>query len=527
VPKQKQDPTKDPSTTSGAFNTMSPVWDKINTILAGTGAMRASNTTYLPKHEKEKDSAYGRRLEISTLLNMTQLTLDSWVGRPFSDPVQISEDMPDDFKPIFDNVDLQGDGIGVFSRNWFKEGLAKAFAHVLVDFPLTGPRTNRSLADDRQENLRPYWSFIAPENLFFASSTIHQGQEVLTHIRIRENEIVRIGFAESLIQRIRVFDRFLPGELMPDMVDLEGNLLPEVFDEGGALRPPFMEGGVFVSTWVRVEKKGGDEEWIMESPPFRIDIEEIPLVTFYADRQGLMMGKPPSEDLVDLNIRHWQTSSDQNNILVATRFPILAVSGVTEDEADSVIGPNRTLSTPSDQGKWYYVEHSGKAIAAGRQDMLDLEEQMAHYGADFLRKRPGSATATAKALDSAEATSPLQDATIRFNDALANAVRLTAMWMNMDPEAVGTVSVQTDFGPEEILQGDLQELGNARRARDLSRQNYLEELKRRGALDDEFDPDENEKQLEEERTASMSEFGLVGGQEINPEDEDDESELDQ
>jgi len=485
------DKSKDPSTTSAAYDLMAPAWGKVDTLLGGTESMRAAGEALLPKHENEKPNAYTDRLNVTTLLNISQLTLDSWVGRPFSDPILPSDDVAPQLEELFDDIDMQGNALGVFARNWFMQGLSKAFGHVLIEHPQPFARTDeegneipRTLADDRADGLRPFWSFIAPENLIFASAEIIVGREVLTHVRIREQEVVRVGFTEAVVDRIRVFDRELFDTITP-----EGVIIPA---------------GVFFSIWTfmrdPVTKK---EEWVLTDPPQRMDIDEIPIVTFYADRTGIMMGKSPIEDLVDLNVRHWQSTSDQISILTVGRFPMLAQSGGQEDDSVFEVGPKRSLFTPDPRGRFYYVEPTGKAIEAGRKDILDLEEQMGNYGADFLKKRPGDTTATAKALDSAEATSPLQDATIRFNDAINTALFITKKWLSRpDGDLPGTVSVSTEFGPEELINSDSELLKFSRTNRDISKIQFIEELKRRATLRDEFDQDQNDKELEEE-TAAM------------------------
>jgi hypothetical protein len=459
---EEKDPT-DPSTTSLAYDFMTPKWAKIQTLLDGTEAMRAAGLDYLYQHEEETDTAYRERLARTVLYNQTEITLDSMVGRPFSDPVK-KIDMPPQVEEWLEDVDMQGNNLDVFCRNWFRAGLAKAFSHVLVEFPRPREPEDgrpRTLEDDRRENLHPYWVEVLPENLIYAHAEVVDGREVLTHVRIQENVIEQVGFTERVVQRIRVFE--------PGMVS--------VYE-------------------LRKSRKRKDEWFIVER--YAIDLPFVPLVTFYADRQGLMLGKPPMEDLADLNISHWQSQSDQTNVLTVARFPMLAASGISDTNALTV-GPNITLSTTDAQGKFYYVEHKGQAIAAGRQDLLDHEERMAEYGAQFLRRRPGSLTATARALDSAEATSPLQDMVTRFEDAVNTALAYTAAWARL--ESAGAVQISGDFGPETVDGADLQALQAARKNKDISRAKYLKELHRRGTLDDEFDFEENESELEEEASA--------------------------
>jgi hypothetical protein len=171
---------------------------------------------------------------------------------------------------------------------------------------------------------------------------------------------------------------------------------------------------------------------------------------------------------------------------------------LSDDEL--TVGPNAWLHCPDPAGRFYYVEHTGKAIAAGRRP-LDLEETMAEYGATFLKKRPGGASATARALDTAEVTSPLQDMAIRFQAALQQAMKYMGKWAKIDD--VGTFSINLDFGFDEGDTSIMSELRGARENGDLSRPRYLKELHRLGGLGEDFDPEQNDAELEKEKAQGM------------------------
>jgi len=446
-----------PATTSNAYDAMIPTWAMISTLLGGTESMRLAGEVYLPRHEEESTKNYDRRIQQATLFNMLELTLDALVGKPFSDLIKFKEGSPEEIVDLAEDIDLQSNNLTTFGRQWFREGLAKGFAHVFIDMPtMTEEESeNRTRADDNKENRRPFWQLVTPENLIFASSEVIEGVEVLTHIRIQEFETIRVGFAEIVKERIRVVERVEDGQIV-------------------------------WALWEKQEKKNPNDkdDWrVIDSG--NMDIDVIPLVTFYANRKGLMISKPPLEDLAHLNIRYWQSNSDQINVLTVARFPMLAVSGATDATGDSMaIGPKQLMGTKDPNGKFYYVEHTGKAISSGRDDLTDLEDRMSSYGAEFLRRRPGNQTATARALDSAESTSPLQDHTIRFTDSVNTALNITAKWMDL--ESGGEVEIALDFGPEEVADIDLRTLNEARRNRDLSRDAYLKELQRRGVLPDDF-----------------------------------------
>jgi hypothetical protein len=467
----KKDP-KSPATTSAAYDRMSPRWALMNTLLAGTEAMRAAGEAFCPKHTQETDQNYQNRLQSATLLNMVEQTLDTLSGKPFCEPIKINDDVP---KAITDkilyDVDLQGNNLDVFARQWFREGMAKAFCHVLVDMPkpaAVAKGKKRTLADDRKEGLRPYWVMVKPECVLFARSEIIDGSEVLLHVRIAEVYTEQDGFAEVEKVRIRILE---PGS---------------------------------VELWEPhpTKKANGDPVWI-KVDEWATSLSYIPLVTFYANREGFMEGKPPLLDQAYMNVTHWQSTADQRHILTVARFPILACSGASADDSDPVVvGPDRVLYNEDPQGRFYYVEHTGTAIEAGRNDLKDLQEQMAGYGAEFLKQKTGSITATSHALDSAEASSDLAAMSGLFEDAVAQALDITAEWMKLSQEG-GSIELIKDYGIGPEGTANLDQLQKARAAKEISRKAYLNGLILYGVLPEDFDMEEDEQALLDEQTTAL------------------------
>jgi hypothetical protein len=59
----------------------------------------------------------------------------------------------------------------------------------------------------------------------------------------------------------------------------------------------------------------------------------IPFVPLYGWRR-LHVGISPLRDLAYLNVKHWQSQSDQDTILHVARVPILALIGGDETDRD-------------------------------------------------------------------------------------------------------------------------------------------------------------------------------------------------
>jgi hypothetical protein len=430
----------DPSNCSAAHAMMAPRLKKMRAVFGGTDAMRDCGEEYLPKNENESDARYDERLTESFLYNATALTLRSWVGRVFSEPIRHSESAyyqqeqarklamgytPESLPKVpkldpriaalFPDIDLMGNSLDVVTREWFNTGMSYAVAPMLIlnSTPTVtpSPGRNRTKADDLAEKVRPYWQMIAPENVLDVRTTTQGGREVVTHLRVAGMRKVYDGFREDSQETITVYG------------------------------PNYSQ--VFLLTKVKRRQK---QEWIPEAVVPH-DYPEVPFVVFYAQKEETMVGQSAAFELADINIRHWQSYSSQQSCLKVARFPMLAGAGVP-DEQVVVIGNRRFLRSELPEARFYYVEHGGAALESGEKDLQRLEDWMSAYGADFLKKKLSHVTAKDTELSSAEATSPISDVACRFNDAMAQALSHTARWMNIAEPEAGSVTVTTNLDSE-------------------------------------------------------------------------------
>jgi hypothetical protein len=230
----------------------------------------------------------------------------------------------------------------------------------------------------------------------------------------------------------------------------------------------------------RIYRQNEKEEWFLFEEG-TVSLGEIPLATIYGDRTGFMTARPPLLDLAYLNIEHWQSSSDQNNILHVARVPILFAAGF-EDGA-LTIGANTAVVATDPNAKLQYVEHTGAAIGAGRESLKALEERMSLMGAQMLMHKPGSRTATEKAIDTAESDCALSAVVLNAEDAIEQALDFMAKWEGL--EDGGSIEINDDFGGwmdtlDETTLLRCRELGI------LSAETVFNELQRRKVISEEL-----------------------------------------
>ena len=464
------------ATPCAAYNAMAEDWALPRALLGGTKAMRAAGKAYLPQEPAESDKAYENRLARAVLYNAFGQAIKDLRGKICAEEVKPAEDAPEEVKAWCEDVDLQGHNLHVFAARVLEDAIAFGLTHVLTDYPQGEPAKTR--AEEQASGRRPYLVHIPAARLIGWRSRMQGGREVLEQVRIREEAVEPDGeFGEKTVSRIRVLE---PGRY-------------RLYEE-------------------RKTATGTDWEVVDEGVT---SLSFVPLVTLYAGRKGFMVAEPPLLDLAHLNVQHWQSSSDQQQILHFARVPLLfgkMLQRSSEEGARPIeIGPNRLVEADDPAADLRYVEHSGAAIGAGRESLADLEDKMRRLAMDPLVKRAGAVTATERALDSSEATSPLQDWAIALKDSLELALQFMGAWVKMPDGSTGSVIVHD---PGEGLTGDAYQAAavvmDGFKSGLLSREATIEELKRLRIVDDELDVVEVAAQLERDAYTSGAFAGLAG-----------------
>lgn len=454
--------TANVNTPSLAYQEMEQARKLPRTLTGGTAAMREAGREYLPQEPAESPDNYANRLSRSVLFNVYGQAVGDLTGKVFSKPVHPQDDVPEDIKSWLENIDLAGSDLNTFAKKVFEDAF-HGVSYILVDYPrLT---TGGTLEEERKAGARPYCVHVPCQNLIGWKSARINGVETLTQVRIRETGVEDDGeWGEKIVCRVRVLN------------------LKAV--DNGDPRCHF-------AVYEKDKSDKGQETW-KANPDLSgvMSISFIPIVPVYTQRTGFMAGKPPLEDLADLNCLHWQKWSDANQIEHVASVPILFWSGYNETDGGAVaeIGPNKMLKSTSENARLAFVEHTGAAIGSNRESMKDLEDRMAKVALDPMVTRPGNVTATATSVDTAKASCPLQAWAWELQDSLERMLQCMGAWVGKNPEECGGINVNSDFGLA-VTDMTLAELTQAYQAGLLSRQTIWAEMQRRGRLADDFDPE--------------------------------------
>jgi len=197
-----------------------------------------------------------------------------------------------------------------------------------------------------------------------------------------------------------------------------------------------------------------------------------------------MQGACPFEDLADLNITHWQSMSDQRNILKYSRFAILFGKGLDNESVENglVLGANQSVLTKNPDADLKYVENAGTAIAAGERDLERLEERMEILGMQPFVRRAGNQTATGKAIDEGKQQTEIQAWVRALELFLHQCYEYAAIWEGKQLPEDFTIDVFNDFGLGSKAIEESELLTKAVMTGKLSNETYLREIRKRGIL---------------------------------------------
>lgn len=436
-------------------------------LMGGTRAMRDAGTLYLPRFAAEEDRDYRARLAQSWLFNGYRKTVRDMAGRVFAKPVKLGDGAPADILARAENIDLAGNDLSLFARRVFMDAMQSGVSYVWVDAPRREGAVTR--ADAQRRNLRPYFVHLAVEDILGWKAEAIDNVMRLTQLRMMErvyDEDPKDEFAQVPVDQVRVIDR------------LDTGLQTRLF---------------------RREERA--DAWRLHEE-FASAIPEIPVAPVYLQRTDFMAGEPPLDDLADVNVAHWQSQSDQRNILHFARVPILHATGRDPDDGPLIVAAGSATVSRDTDARLEWVEHQGHAISAGRQDLKDLEFQMETFGLQLLVQHHQQ-SATGEVLDAKKETSQLAMFADSLKDGLERAFQFMGMYDGGDASI--EVEVNDDFGATMMSAQEATVLLGAVNAGHLSRDTFLGELARRGMLAADLDVDE-----EAERLASAGPADLTG-----------------
>ena len=411
---------------------MEPHWLLIEAILGGTQRIREGGQKYLPMEPREGIESYQNRLLRSVLAPYYVRLERMLAGMLTRKPVRL-DDVSDIVREQLFDVDLLGNDLNTWLYNTSRIALRYGHVGVLVDAPRAG------------EVGRPYWTTYSPRDILGWRHELRDGKQELMQVRLAEKVTEPDGkYGEKLIDQIRVLE---PGSYELHRKNDKGDF--EIVEEG------------------------------------RTSLAEIPFTVAYSNRLSIMESLPPLADIAELNLQHYQVSSDLANQLHISSVPMLAIFGFPSSADEITAGPGEALSLPESSDA-RYIEPTGNSYEAQFRQLDRIAEQINALGlASILGSKLTAETAEAKRIDRSQGDSTMMVVAQQMQDMVDNCLRFHALYINQNQ--VGSCLVNRDFMGQRLEPAEIQALLQLYTAGTITQETLLLQLEAGEVLGDDFD----------------------------------------
>ena len=406
-------------------------WEIMKAVTEGTEYLRENSEAFLPLEPREDYDAYLARVNRAVFSPFTQRLIRAATGLVLRKPITLTGDpyWTEMFKM---DVDGCGSDLDEYARRILMCSLTYGQSHILVDYP--APSGAVSLAEERQQNRRPYWIEVDPNNLYGWRLDRESNYGNLIQARIAEKAVLPDGdFGEKVYDQIRVIEPgryrvFRKKEQIEEMYDVSDNSVTGNFEMGSA-----------------------DKDYKqVESGEFSLG--EIPLVTVYSGKTENLVSKPPLLDIAYLNLAHFQRQADLIHSLHVASQPMLVMEGYDDQTKDLAISVNYAMATQPGN-KVYYVEPASSAFDAQSAEIKELQMQMATLGISTLSQQKFVAeSADARRLDRVDTNSMLAMVSMELEQKLQKCFNLSAEYVGIEPPEV---KISRDFDIERLIGQDI------------------------------------------------------------------------
>ena len=383
-----------------------PIWTKCRDTRGGEDSVKAAGETYLPRLDGQTDTQYEAYKMRSRFFNAFGKTIDGHLG--LATRKQIMMEVPPASEELLENVDRKGNTLEEYIKAVLADTLEVNRGGTLVDYPVV--QDGETQADAAGKN--PYFVYYKAEHI---RDWRYDESNQLVYVLLREE---------------------LPKE--------ERNLQNGIRYRYRELK---LEDGRYTQT-LTVDGEEGAREAVTPQMDFKA-LDAIPFV-FHQSKTDNDIQAPLLIDLVNLTLSHYRLKADHAHALHYAALPTPWITGVDSDSKDSptTIGPQTVWKISAPEAKVGMLEFTGQGVAAIKEELTSMEDQMAILGSRVLLPEMAEHTATASKLRSISETSDLANTVLTLEKQFNQLLEILLSWAGIAGEV--EVDMPTDFMPTEM-----------------------------------------------------------------------------
>lgn len=461
------------------------IWQRCRDVIAGQDAIHAPTRRekYLPKFKGETKADYDARVARSEFFNATYRTIEGMVGMLFRKPPAVTTSAGTE--GMLADVTQAGRSLVDLAKDVAREALGVGRVGLLVDYPRASTE-GMTVLQAEASGMRPKIALYKAECIVSWQTGWVAGRTLVTRLVL-----------EECTEEVSPDDRFVT----------------KAIEQWRVLELVPVDGGFAVQVEVHRKARNGKNTEIVDGPfrPVRAGkpLTEIPFVFIGADNTQPDVQLPPLIDLVNMNISHYQSTSDAEHGAHKTAMPQPWVSGVSTG-VSPITGAASTPTFYMGGGVWTLpnganagmLEYNGQGLAAIETRITVKEKQMAVLGARMLEQQKAQAETaeTAGIHRSGE-----QSALATVADTIGEAIGRALAWFDEWAGGSGKVefAINKDFLPTKLTAQELTALLASWQGGGMSDKEHFDALQRGGWISEAQDFETHDAEVRESKPATM------------------------
>lgn len=460
-------------------------WRKNRLICAGSDAVKAAETMFLPKLEGQSTTEYEAYVLRANFFPGALRALQGVNGMIHAKTPTIN--FPENKLAVVQEIGISGTSMAEVAEEITEEQIMQGWVGVYSFYEMV---TNT--------DLKPFLSVIRAENIWDWRFTTIKGVKQLTYVKFVEEvatEKSNLFYTETVQQVVQLW------------LDADGNLNYRI---------------------VRKKKGGGEDYWMLYQQDIpKVRGQNITKMPFRLIGARKSQGKPeeaPIEPICDVNISHYITSADLEQGRHFTSLPTPYVcSGEIDSDKEFRIGGYNCWVIPDDKAKVGMLEYTGQGLLSLEKADSEKKWEMAVLGARMLQndKKANESTNTVRLRQTGEnsiVTNVARNCSVALTYLLKNFI---APWSLVPESTKTTFMLTTDFLTIEISTEMLNSMAALVSTNKMSMETFFYNLQR-GGIYEAGTTLEKEKQNIESNIETMAN----NADKVDLDDEDDDNEDD-
>lgn len=405
-----------------------PVWQRCRDVAAGSDAVHAAGSLYLPQLKDQDNVDYDNYKTRAVFYNATWRTIVGLQGMLFRKPPVVT--VPTTVTTMLDDVTQAGQPLQIFALEAAEELLITGRLGLFVDYPVVDT-TATTAADAKALNIRPLMKSYKAESITNWKTRQYKNQTVLSLVVLMEKACLPGDdeFENVYETQYRVLD----------LVDIE--------DDAGKVTTTYR-----VRVMKVMEIAGVVTDVVLSTAIPVLDGKALDFIPFYfigVDDMSWDIDNPPLVDLVDVNLSHYRTTADYEHGCHFTGLPTPVITGYVPAEPGSklYIGSTAAWMFPNPMAKASYLEFTGQGLQVLENNLEAKEMRMAVLGARMLEVQgKGVESADTAAIHRAGEQSMLTSMGETISLGIQKALKVFCQFANADDSGV-TFKLNDDFFP--------------------------------------------------------------------------------